>query len=435
MLISATTGESGTIIMEETNEGLPTIMTEDKANIMKTGMRAEGAELLAGLQRWIERLNELGTINKTPEDQGLIDSKPIELGELLKNLTNRGYSSVHMIAAGRQTNSISESMKAVIIGLHHHILKGGLASIENPMSSGLWDLDWLRPFIEFHNLHHIVTDKCRWGLGVRQRTRLCSNIPDSFLLNIKKARCQCGRRPHVRMNSRYRFTVEKGWLWDRPEKELSPPHFAAALATAHYQAGNAQLLEIGMKAIKLANVTTTPSTTVGFNNIDSMAEKMLLRVGQEGNWEETDVMGTIRCQGFDNNTSIHNLSRALSVVTTTQGNQIMLVAQQAVTYEDNNMSTLIDPTAPAAASWDIKINFTTSTGTMEYGDYTIELGHEGAGIGFYSRKPNAREKIELPRIPFSRTDYDKKKFMAEGEIQALHMQQLEQRSGIKFTKS
>jgi hypothetical protein len=69
----------------------------------------------------------------------------------------------------------------------------------------------------------------------------------------------------------------------------------------------------------------------------------------------------------------------------------------------------------------------------------IKLEPQGAGIGFFSRKPKAKERIELTRIPFSRTDYNKRAFLAEGNADesqhGFKFQQIRSRTGTEFHKS
>ena len=316
--------------------------------------------------------------------------------------------------------------------------KGGLASLESPIIANLWDCEWFKEFVEGTGMHYSVTDKCRWGIGMQDRTRLCSNIPKPYLRSIESMRCSCGQKPHVRITSRYIFSRDKGWVCNRTPESGPQPHFAAALAQAHHQAWTSHLLEAGLLGLKIASINTEKMDS-NFNTIDSAAEKHFLCVGDEGSWKQTGKMGDILCEGFNKSLSSFNLSTAETVVTTTTGETIILAADQAVTHENSNMSSLIDPSAVAAASWKVTLDFDSSSGTIAYGRYVIKLMSQGAGIGFPSRPPTARERSELTRIPFSITDYNKKKFLSEGNRdesqQGFKIQQFNSRKGTEFTKS
>jgi hypothetical protein len=404
---------------------------------LKISLHSEGAELVAGTQRWIEELNKMGWI--TTDHLDPTNSTSLEYpkiwSELKRNITAGSYSSIHSILPIGLAAEISPFMAELTTALQDHMGKGGLASIENPMTTNLWNHGWFKTLVATNDMHYSVTDKCQWGLGSQQRTRLCSNVPKKFLQPIERARCKCAK-PHSQLTSRYNFTKNNGWVSSSSTEDL--PHFTAALAGAHHQAWMNYLLKTGSTALKIANIATAGKTDARFNTIDSAAEKLMLRVGPGGNWKETEILGPIRCEGFDKSSAIYNLSKAMTVATTTTGQQLLLIAEQAVTHEDPNMSSLVDPSAPAASSWKVNMNFTKSSGTLEYGNIVIELQPQGAGIGFFSRKPTAKEMNELERIPISRTGYDKKKFLAEGEKQDRHgfgIQQFTSRKGTEFTKS
>jgi hypothetical protein len=441
LLRSALEGIPISIILAEDSSGYPKIISDKDANDLKCSLHTEGAELVAGMQRWRQKLEELGSIKANHLDRkNNKDLTTPESWNALKGELEAGsYSAAHAIVVSGQTQNLSKLMEEVLTGIYAHIKKGGFASLESPIISNLWNCEWFKGFVKGTDMHFSVTDKCRWGLGSQERTRLCSNIPKENLRTIESKRCSCGTKPHVRRSSRYNSIADKGWVYNRTPESVDQPHFAAALAQAYHQAWEDRLLTSGLLSLKLANINTAKKTGPQFNSIDSAAEKMFLCVGKEGNWEETEIQGTIECEGFNKSSSRYNLSKAQTVVTTKLGETIILAADQAVTHENPNMSSLIDPSAAAHASWAVHLNFDSSSGTIEYGRHVVDLMSQGAGIGFPSRQPTAREKLELIRIPFSITDYNKKKFLSEGnrnESQhGFKIQQCKTRNGTEFTKS
>jgi len=397
---------------------------------LKSTLYAEGAELVAGAQRWAEKLEEMGWV-KSPNNK-------VDMGEewkhLSKALRKGNFASLHAVL-GSNVSSMSSTTGEVLGSIHGHLVKGGTTSIEGPLPSNLWNQEAFMKFVEVNELHYSITDKCRWGVGSQLRTRICSNIPKKYLKEIEKMRCSCGRKPHVRITSRYDYTVENEWVFNRPTAVQARPHLAAAMAEAHHRFWMDRVLEEGLNTMTINKVDTTRKAESTFNIIDSGAEKMFVRVGQAGNWEEVEVNGSIRCEGFDNTGSTYNLSRAQAVATTTAGTLVLLDAKQAITHEKASASSLIDPTALAAAGWKVDMDFSTSSGELQYGEHVISLTQKGAGIGFHTRKPTPKESTSLIKLPVSRIDYSKRRFLAEGDQQELTILRMASRTGVRFTKS
>jgi hypothetical protein len=411
---NASTGYANAIIIEEDVNGLPRILRGEEEEELKASLHSEGAELVAGMQRWVETLHNLGGLTTGENIRPTVDH---ELWEAIEEkLKDGSYDLVHAIPLkGAHSADLNPYMTNILTSLHHHILAGGSISIENQATSTLWIRDYMTDFMAYHKLHSSTTDKCKWGLGSQERTKICSNIPKPSLRQIEQAKCQCDK-PHVVVTSRYDFQKEAGWICNRATTE--PPHLAAAIAEAHHHAWTTRPEKTGIHVLEahFDPITIAKLRAVGNgmekNIIDSAAEKHLLRVGEGGNWEETDLLGKIKCTGFNNSTSLYNLSKAMTVVTTTAGEDIILIAEQAVTHEESTMSSLIDPSAAAAANWDITINFKESSGTMQYGDYVIPVKADGESIGFYSRRPTVKEKHDLSRISISKINYNKRVFLS-----------------------
>jgi hypothetical protein len=427
-LRTKTTGSPISVIVEEV-EGAPRLLLEAEENNLKCTLINEGAELVAGIQRWAEGLEEGGWI--TTQQQSSETRKPQQWEDLVDQINTGYYCSIHATFVGK---AHLENTIKILLALHNHVDKGGLLSFESPITADIWNNTDIIEFANFNDLHYSTTDKCRWGLGSQGRTRLCSNIPRLQLKEIEGKSCTCANKPHNRLKSRFLYTEEKGWsIMRRKEggrKEVGfgnrrkhdikisennqPRHLAAALARAHHRTWTKQVLEIKNQTATIRSINIKTNAQREFNTIDSGAEKHFVRVGEEGNWNETGISGLIHCSGFNNKTDTFNLGRAEAVVMTTNGRQVILEAKQAVMHERSDVSSLIDPSAIAAAGWKVNIDFIKSTGTLEYGEDIIKLVHQETGIGFHSRQPTAAERRNLKRIPLSNTDYNKKKYLNEG---------------------
>ena len=181
LLRTSDKGEPIAFIIEEDSENKPRILQDDELNTLSTTLHSE---LIAGMQRWIETLNELGTFNT---NNTMSDSPSVNWSSVEKELKRGAYSSAHVILTLGQTETMTGFMEKILVPLYFHRKKGGLLSIENQITSNLWSTKWFKKFADDGDMHCSVTDKCCWGLGLQHRTRICTNIPESFMKEVQRA--------------------------------------------------------------------------------------------------------------------------------------------------------------------------------------------------------------------------------------------------------
>jgi hypothetical protein len=434
------TGVPSTEILEDYYEGeVPhKLLTADEKTTLMKELQAGSYEALDGTKQWTEPLTKKGWIatDRIKDPIGM-KNKPQNWSELETALSEGKYASVHVTFTYSRMDEYLDRIKAsdcelgeelpLLDAVAQHIQKGGLASIENPLTSKLWDQPMVRQLVTKYLMHNSRTDMCRWGSNVKGETRICSNIPKSYLREIEKARCNC-----------------YGRHGQEADQSHQKSNLINALANAHHQAWIAQQRPAPKAQLREINNRTLGALRT-FSTVDSAADKNLLDTSEGGSYSITEEYGSINCSGFNNETTQLTLARAETVATTTTGKRVILVAQQAIVHQDDRMHSLIDPSAVAAAGGIVNINFTNSSGSISFGEHVIGLGIQGTGIGFHSQKPTPEERTTLFRITMSIAEYDKEQFLSKSnqfqsveisdEESYLPYESLPLRTGTRMTKS